>query len=55
MADSSSSTSATTSEVTVNVKGPSEIKLSITIDLSSSVKDLKDAIHKQKEDVPAEW
>lgn len=51
MSDPSTSTA---SEVTLNVKGPSEIKLTITIDLSSSVRDLKEAIHKQKEDVPAD-
>lgn len=47
--------SSSSQQVTVNVKGPSEIKLSVTIDLTSSVKDLKEAIHKQKEDVPPEW
>ncbi|KAG8902239.1 hypothetical protein FRC00_014456 [Tulasnella sp. 408] len=40
-------------EVTISIKGPSELKLSITITLDKTVKDLKDAVASQS-DVPAD-
>ncbi|KAG8988232.1 hypothetical protein FRB90_002883, partial [Tulasnella sp. 427] len=41
------------SEVTISIKGPSELKLTITITLDKTVKDLKDAVASQS-DVPAD-
>ncbi|KAG8903685.1 hypothetical protein FRC01_009042, partial [Tulasnella sp. 417] len=41
------------SEVSISIKGPSELKLSITITLDKTVKDLKDAVASQS-DVPAD-
>jgi len=39
-------------DITINIKGPSELKLSVTIDSSKSVRELKDAIA-EKSDVEA--
>ncbi|CAO1612876.1 unnamed protein product [Sympodiomycopsis kandeliae] len=50
----SESQSQSQDQVTVNVKGPSEIKLTVTIELSATVRELKEAITKQKQDVPPE-
>ncbi|KAG8684915.1 hypothetical protein FRC08_013416 [Ceratobasidium sp. 394] len=47
------STNAAANEVTLNVKGPSELKLSITIALSKTVLELKQAIA-EKSDVTAD-
>lgn len=41
-------------DITVNIKGPSEIKLSISISPAATVKQLKDEIASQRSDVPAE-
>ncbi|PWN31232.1 ubiquitin-domain-containing protein [Meira miltonrushii] len=40
--------------ITVNVKGPSEIKLSIEISLDSTVRGLKEKIAEKRNDIPAE-
>lgn len=40
--------------VTINVKGPSEIKLSIQIALDATVRQLKEKIAEQRNDVPAD-
>lgn len=40
--------------ITVNVKGPSEIKLTVTISLDSTVRSLKEKIAEQRSDVPAD-
>ncbi|KIO28630.1 hypothetical protein M407DRAFT_242945 [Tulasnella calospora MUT 4182] len=45
--------SSSDAEVTISIKGPSELKLSITITLDKTVKDLKDAVASQS-DVPAD-
>lgn len=42
------------STITVNIKGPSEIKLTITVESDATVKQLKEEIAKQKADVPVE-
>lgn len=39
--------------ITVNVKGPSELKLSVSISLDSTVLQLKEAIEAQRSDVSA--
>lgn len=51
MADNSSTPAST---VTVNIKGPSEIKLAITIDAEATVRQLKEEVERQKPDVPAD-
>jgi hypothetical protein len=40
--------------VTVNVKGPSEIKLTVQITLDSTVRGLKEKIAEQRSDIPAD-
>jgi len=49
----SESTSATGTEVSINIKGPSELKLSISISLDKTVRDLKQAIS-ERSDVEAD-
>lgn len=42
------------STITVNVKGPSELKLSLKIDPNNTIRALKEEIEKQKADFPAD-
>lgn len=41
--------------VTVNIKGPADLKVTVTIPADSTVLELKEAIAKEKPDVPADW
>jgi ubiquilin len=40
--------------ITVNVKGPSEIKLTVQVTLDSTVRGLKEKIAEQRSDIPAD-
>lgn len=40
--------------ITVNVKGPSEIKLTVQIALDATVRGLKEKIAEQRSDIPAD-
>lgn len=40
--------------ITVNVKGPSEIKLSVQVSLDTTVRGLKEKIAEQRSDIPAD-
>jgi ubiquilin len=40
--------------VTVNIKGPSEIKLTIQVALDDTVRGLKEKIAEQRSDIPAD-
>ncbi|KAI0352200.1 hypothetical protein OH77DRAFT_1409673 [Trametes cingulata] len=53
MSDSQPSESSSSSEISINVKGPSELKLQITISTDKTVTELKQAIA-EKSDVPAD-
>lgn len=50
MSDSTSSEQT----ISLNIKGPSEIKLTVSIAISSTVKELKEEIGKQRQDIPAD-
>ncbi|GAA6024458.1 hypothetical protein JCM11491_001157 [Sporobolomyces phaffii] len=52
MAESSSSSSATS--IVVNIKGPSDVKLAVTIEAEATVEQLKRAIAEQNADFPPE-
>lgn len=53
MSDPASS-SASSNTVSLNVKGPSEIKLTVSIAQDATVRQLKEDIAKQHPDVPAD-
>lgn len=40
--------------ITVNVKGPSEIKLTVQVTLDATVRGLKEKIAEQRSDIPAD-
>ncbi|GAA5975770.1 hypothetical protein JCM10908_005275 [Rhodotorula pacifica] len=46
--------SAETQQFTLNIKGPSDLKLSVTVPSDATVEQLKEAISKEKEDYPVD-